>query len=738
MNLKMLRYALAVIVSCLMMFPAVTLADGLTDDVQGSTNVTGGRMPGATSPRLSPKLSTTDRLIVKFRSPAANGKQSAQAVPLSSDKLKVMSRKAGVQLTHLRAMSGGAHVLKLPRAMSETETQAIVRRLRAMPEVEYVEPDRIQHHMRIPNDSQYVNQWHYKANSDEVGAVNLPAAWDVTTGSATIAVAVVDTGILPHEDLAGRTLPGYDFVSEDAPGIFFSANDGSARDSDPTDPGDWVTEYEYFGITSLGFFTDCYPTDSSWHGTHVAGTIGAATNNARGVAGVNWISKLLPVRVLGKCGGLTSDIVDGMRWAAGLPVAGVPNNPNPARVLNLSLGGTEPCGMTYQNAINEIVAAGAVVVVAAGNENDDVATSSPANCNGVIAVAATNRSGSRASYSNFGSLVKIAAPGGEKTYFSDPNGVLSTLNNGKVLAQSDDYQYYDGTSMATPHIAGIVSLMLSVNPGLSSAQILSIIQSTARAFPAGSSCTTALCGAGIINAAAAVTQSLTTPVVMAGWWWNPAESGRGFSIEVQGNNLFMAGYLYADDGRATWLTSAGAMSSPTVYNGALQSFGNGQTLTGVYQPASLTNSNVGAVSLQFNDPSHAILTWPGGTIPIERYLYGSGTPAFQPETGWWWNAAESGRGFTIEIQGNTLFMAGYMYDASGNPIWYGTSGTMSSSMLYQGTWQQYANGQTLTGTYHPPSNPGNVGAVTLQFTNATEATLTLPDGRQIPLTRYRF
>ncbi len=720
MNFKMLKHTLAVIAVCLALFPVMVSADDLTE------------------PRLTPKLSSADRIIVKLRSPAADGKQSAQAAPLSGDKLKAMSRKAGVPLTPLRLMSGGAQVLKLPRAMNEAEMQTIVRRLRTLPEVEYVEPDRLMHHMKVPNDTQYVNQWHYKANSDEAGAVNLPAAWDITTGSANVVVAVIDTGILPHEDLIGRTVPGYDFISEDAEGIFFSANDGNARDSDPTDPGDWVSEFEYFGITSLGLFTGCNPTDSSWHGTHVAGTIGAATDNGRGVAGINWVSKVLPVRVLGKCGGYISDITDGMRWAAGLPVAGVPANPNPAKVLNLSLGSAGPCSIIEQTAINDIVAAGAVVVVAAGNENDDVATSSPANCNGVIAVAATNRSGSRASYSNFGSLVKIAAPGGEKAYFSDPNGVLSTLNNGKVLAQSDDYQYYNGTSMATPHVTGIVSLMLSVNPGLSPAQILSIIQSTARAFPAGSSCTTALCGAGIINAAAAVTQAMTTPVVMDGWWWNPAESGRGFSIEVQGNNLFMAGYLYADDGRATWLASTGAMSSSTQYNGVLQSFGNGQTLTGVYQPASLTNANVGAVSLQFSDPSHATLTWPGGTIPVERYMYGSGTPAFQPETGWWWNAAESGRGFTIEIQGNTLFMAGYMYDASGNPVWYSTSGTMSTATLYLGTWQQFANGQTLTGTHHLPSNPSNVGAVTLQFTNAVEATLTLPGGRQIPLTRYRF
>ena len=717
MNFKNLKCALAVFVSCLVVFPAATSADGFSD-----------------SPRLTHKLGVTDRLIIKFRTPA-NAKQAA---PLSGDKLKAMSSKAGVPLTHLRSMSGGAHVLKLSQPKSEAETQAIMRRLRAMPEIEYVEADRIQHHMKVPNDTQYVNQWHYKASSDEIGAVNLPGAWDITTGSTNVVVAIVDTGILPHEDFAGRTLPGYDFISEDAAGIFFSANDGSARDSDPTDPGDWISDYEYFGITSLGLFEGCSPGDSSWHGTHVGGTVGAASDNARGVAGVNWVSKLLPVRVLGKCGGYTSDIVDGMRWAAGLPVAGVPTNPNPAKVLNLSLGGTGPCGLAYQDTINEIIAVGAVVVVAAGNENDDVTTSRPANCNGVIAVAATNRAGSRATYSNFGSLVKIAAPGGQRTYFSDPNGVLSTLNNGKVLAQNDDYQYSQGTSMAAPHVAGIVSLMLSVNPGLSPAQVLSIIQSTARAFPAASNCTAALCGAGIINAAAAVTQSLTAPVVMAGWWWNPAQSGRGFSIELQGNNLFMAGYLYADDGRATWLTSAGAMSSPTAYNGTLQAFGNGQTLSGAYQPAVLTNPNAGAVSLQFSDASHATLTWPGGTIPIERYLYGSGTPAFQPETGWWWNAAESGRGFTIEIQGNTLFMAGYMYDASGNPVWYSTSGTMASATVYMGNWQQFANGQTLTGAYRPPSNPGNVGTVTLQFINATNATLTLPDARVIPLTRYRF
>lgn len=168
-------------------------------------------------------------------------------------------------------------------------------------------------------------------------------------------------------------------------------------------------------------------------------------------------------------------------------------------------------------------------------------------------------------------------------------------------------------------------------------------------------------------------------------------------------------------------------------------FGGGQTLTGPYKSNTPTNLNVGTSTLQFSDASHGTLTWPGGTMPIERFPFGSGTPSFQPESGWWWNEAESGRGFAIEVQGYNLFMAGYMYDSGGNPIWYVSPGGMTSPTLYQGSWLQFANGQTLTGAYQAPSQPPtNVGAVTLQFTSTTTATLTLPDGRQIALTRFLF
>ncbi len=692
----------------------------------------------AASPTLMPKLgNTTERLIVKFRDAGNTGR----AQGLSSDRLGALSIKAGVTLTSHRVMGGNVQLLKLPGRMSLGAARAVAQRLQADPSVEYAEPDQIKFARLVPNDSGYANQWHYKASTDEIGAANLPGAWDISTGSAGLTVAVIDSGILPHADLAGRTLPGYDFISEDAPGVFLSANDGNGRDADPSDAGDWVSPEEALGTAAGGFFSGCAAEDSSWHGTHVAGTIAAASNNGSGVAGVNWGSKLQALRVLGKCGGTDSDILDALRWAAGLSVPGVPNNANPARIINMSLGGgSTGCGAAYQDAITQVLATGAVVVVAAGNGNT-VSNSSPDSCNGVINIAATHRGGGKASYSNFGDKVTLSAPGGEAFSNFDPNGILSTYNSGTTTPGADTYGYLQGTSFAAPHVAGIASLMVSANPTLNPAQVRSILQSTARPFPSGSTCNTSLCGTGIVNAAAAVAQArdLASPGPQTGWWWNPAQPGRGFTIEVRGNNLFMAGYLYADDGRATWLVSVGAMTQANLYSGKLLSFGGGQTLSGPFKTNTLTNGDVGNITLQFTDATHGTLTWPGGSIPIERFIFSSGTPIFQPETGWWWNEAESGRGFAVEIQGNTLFMAGYMYDDGGNPIWYVTTGTMASPTLYQNAWLQFANGQTLTGPFKQNQLiNGNAGGITLQFNSTTTATLTLPGGRQIALTRFIF
>lgn len=435
----------------------------------------------------------TDQIIVKL-SGLETQRASDRNEPLLPAMLGQLSQIAGVQFRHVRAMSGGAHVLAIPSKMKASVAKAIAVKLEADPSVKYADPVLTARPMLVPNDQYYPLQWHY---FEPVGGINLPAAWDVTTGSSNIVVAVVDTGILfQHPDLIGRTLPGYDMISD-----VISANDGDGRDADATDPGDW----RYPGECGTSIVKK-----STWHGTHVAGTIGAASNNGIGVAGINWNSKILPVRVLGKCGGSSVDIGDGIRWAAGLPVPGVPSNPNPAKVINLSLGGYMPCPSTYQSAISDAIASGAVVVVAAGNGNPEgsptnAATNTPANCNGVITVAANNRNGDKATYSNFGSTVAISAPGGETSTTSRANAVLSTINAGTNTAAAFNYDYDQGTSMAAPHVSGIASLMLSVNPLLTPAQMKVILQSTSRHFVYATACGWyGGCGEGISDAGAAV------------------------------------------------------------------------------------------------------------------------------------------------------------------------------------------------------------------------------------------
>jgi serine protease len=378
---------------------SLLLVVAMTSSIHGQ-----GQETAVFTPTTPPNAPPTNQIIIKFTGDVAEkGLLTADA----NDQLPLLSAEAGVELTYFRPMSGEAHVLQLPDWTPIEEVEQMAARLSTMPGVEYAEPDRIktidvdtQRRILVPsstpNDTRWNDMWHlrYTANTSE--GLNLVPAWDIYTGSPSTVVAVIDTGILNHTDLVGKTVPGYDFISD-----IFTANDGNGRDSNPADPGDWVAANACGAGSSA--------RNSSWHGTHVAGTIGAASNNNLGITGVDWNAKILPVRVLGRCGGTTSDIVDAMRWSAGLAVAGVPANANPADVLNLSLGGFGACSATEQTAINAIVAAGTTIVIAAGNNNANAVDYSPGNCNNVITVAATDRTGDRAYYSNYGSVVEVSA-----------------------------------------------------------------------------------------------------------------------------------------------------------------------------------------------------------------------------------------------------------------------------------------------------------------------------------------
>jgi len=451
----------------------------------------------------SPEEEMVSQLIVKPRARA----DAQLASALQAFDAGGLSKTANVPMTVFRPMSGDGYVIKLDQPITLSEARVIAERLmRNDSSVEFAEPDRIMYPTATtPTDPYYLPyQWHYFAPAGtNLGGADLPDAWDVTKGSASITVAVIDGGYRQHADL-GPVLPGYDFITD-----ITRANDGNGRDNDPQDPGDWVAANE------CGVGTPA--SNSSWHGTHVAGTIAALMNNGIGGTGVAPNIRILPVRVLGKCGGLLSDIADGMRWAAGLSVPGVPVNPNPAHVLNMSLGAPGACSATLKNAVDNVVNAGKVIVAATGNSGT-INVYQPANCVGVFAVTAHSIDGDNASYAEVGTQTTISAPGGDALA-----GIFSLFNTGTTIPVADAYGIGSGTSMAAPHVAGVVALMLSVKSSLTPAQVKSYLQSSARAHPAGTYCTTTqgigLCGSGLLDAAGALyaipaappTVVLTTP-----------------------------------------------------------------------------------------------------------------------------------------------------------------------------------------------------------------------------------
>lgn len=408
-----------------------------------------------------------DRFLVGYRedSPQRRSESVLQRSLLEA----AASSGAGksLRLVKLRRTATGAEVVKANRALDRAQAESLMRQIAADPEVEYVEVDQLLQPSLEPSDTRYAEQWAY---FEPAGGIRANQAWDRSNGSGVV-VAVLDTGITDHSDLRSNIVAGYDMISD-----LTKAGDGDGRDADPSDPGD----------TYGGRY-------STWHGTHVTGTVAAVTNNALGVAGTAWGARVEPVRVLGRGGGFISDIADGIVWASGGSVSGVPANANPGEVINMSLGGSGSCASTFQIAIDAAVARGTTVVVAAGNNGLDVSGTQPANCKNVIAVGATDRNGARASFSNWGTGIDLSAPG---------VNILSTLNTGTTFPDSEGYGMMSGTSMSAPHVAGVVALMQAAAASpLTPASVESVLKTTARPLPV--TCSYG-CGAGIVDARAAV------------------------------------------------------------------------------------------------------------------------------------------------------------------------------------------------------------------------------------------
>lgn len=505
-------------------------------------------------------------LIVTLKAPADGGRESPQA---TRERLKAVAADAGLaSATAPMPVGPRAHLLPFAAPLTGAAVQDAERRARLNPQVASVEPDVRLKRQAVPNDPYYTDgiQWHLRTPAEGgAAALNLPPAWERTRGSAAQVVAVVDSGALHgHPDLAGKLLPGYDLISD-----LDTSNDGNGRDADASDPGDWISPSE----ANSARYPLCPAEDSSWHGSFIAGEIAAATNNGLGVAGVGWDTRVLPVRVSGKCGAWLSDVVDGIRWAAGLPVSGVPANPTPARVINVSFGGSSSCTPTYQNAIDDATAAGSLVVVAAGNENGPLTR--PADCAGVLAVGAVRQDGLKTYYSSYGPNVGIMAPGGPGAADSGPR-LYSTSNAGKRGPAEHIYDGKDGTSFAAPLAAGVAALMLSVNPALTPAQLVSRIQSGARPFPSSAAypscnastplnsacnCTRETCGPGLLDADRALQLATSPSAVIAPIGSVPAGStvtldGRG-SAAVAGASI--ASYQWSQvSGSPVGIRDAGA------------------------------------------------------------------------------------------------------------------------------------------------------------------------------------
>jgi serine protease len=660
------------------------------------------------------------RVIVKYKAAAVTatarilsaGTAGATTVPQQA---KALGTRLGLSLVDGRGLGTQ---MQLMHASGMSSAQ-LAQRLAQDASVEWAVPDRHVRAFMVPNDPLFAagqvspnppsGQWYLQAPDPLASpapvnsAINAVAAWDVTLGAGQV-VAVLDTGVRPdHPDLAGaRLLVGTNMVSLNtssegaAAGKCITGN-GACRptSTSSSDPGDWVTQTEVTQYPKL-FDSTCVG-DSSWHGTQVSGIVGANTNNNLGVAGIASAAQILPVRVLGKCGGFDSDIIDGIRWAAGIAVTGTPTNDHPARVINLSLGGSGACGTAYQSAIDEVTAKGVVVVVAAGNDGLDVGA--PGNCNGVVAVAGVRQFGTKVGYSSLGPKVTLSAPAGNCVNTSGDclYPIVTTLNDGLTAPgnsiYSDALNSSLGTSFSAPQVAGSVALMLAARPALLTTDVIGLLKSTARAFPttgatdgagggpngsvltcqAPSStaqnnecyCTSTTCGAGMLDTGAAVaaTSSLTAAHIVT----SPSSPAAGQTLSFDGSSSLVGqGHSIAS---YAWKVTAGSaiVGNASAANAATYSFATtgGGTVTvqlTITDDAGTQATSGATVSVTAVTLSAAIAATPSAPAPgdaVTLSAAGSAVGTGRTITSYLWEitAGSSLASFTGATNGQTATLA---------------------------------------------------------------------------------
>jgi serine protease len=531
---------------------------------------------GGAAPAPQPAAAPAARFIVKLR--ATQDYPAHEAAPA---RIAALAARHGLALQEARHIVSGIHLMRvaLP-AGGETVAQTLAR-LSADPEVEYAEVDERRHALSTPDDPLFGEQWYLQ--DAQPAAIDAVDAWSVTAGVPGLVIADLDTGVrFDHPDLrsasANRLLPGYNLISEPA-----VANNSYGRGPDASDPGDWISASDLKNPA----FANCTIANSSWHGTRVAGILGAITNNQTGIAGVTWDGWVEPVRVLGKCGGYDSDIIAGMAWAVGMPVEGVPDNPYPARIVNMSLGSVGSCPADYQQMMQELVNAGVLVVVSAGNEGGPV--DAPANCTGATGIAGLREVGTKVGYSSLGPQIALSAPAGNcvNTAAGQPClfSIVTTSNSGTTVPETNTYtdesNYNVGTSFSAPQVAGIAGLMLSVNGNLTPGQLLARLQAGTQPFPVSTtagvplchvpassadlqtsecSCTTSTCGAGMANANGALLQALRPIAAIA----PPSAVRAGSTVMLDGSGSAAA--CNATIVSFAWTVVQPAVNPPAILN----------------------------------------------------------------------------------------------------------------------------------------------------------------------------